>query len=105
MKRTKQQSQRIVRLINDVVRPGAAYVLTWGRRHSQEMLDKMAQMLDVDIFILGHQPQQQGWRQAGENLIIIASDHNHSCLLPVDLTKSYTVSELIDSIVPLASIS
>ncbi len=91
--------------INDVVRPGSAYLLTWGRRHSQAVLDKMAKLFDVDIFILGHQPQQQGWRQASENLIIIASDHNHSCLLPVDLTKSYTFSEKIDSIVPLASIS
>ncbi|MBN1804974.1 MAG: metallophosphoesterase [Sedimentisphaerales bacterium] len=91
--------------INDVVRPGSAYLLTWGRKHSQAMLDKMARMLDVDIFILGHQPQEKGWKQAGDNLIIIASNHNHGCLLPIDLAKSYTIEKLIDSIVPLASIS
>ena len=91
--------------INDVVRPGSAYLLTWGRKMSQALLDKMAKLFDVDIFILGHQPQQQGWKQAGENLIIIASNHNHGCLLPIDMTKSYTIEELIDSIVPLASIS
>jgi len=91
--------------INDVVRPGSAYLLTWGRKHSQSMLDKMAGMLDVDIFILGHQPQEKGWKQAGDNLIIIASNHNHGCLLPIELAKSYTIENLIDSIVPLASIS
>jgi len=91
--------------INDVVRPGSAYLLTWGRKHSQDLLDKMAKLLDVDIFILGHQPQQQGYCRAGENLIIIASDHNHGCLLPVDLAKSYTAEELVELIVPLASIS
>jgi Icc-related predicted phosphoesterase len=91
--------------INDVVRPGSAYLLTWGRNHSQKLLDKMADMLDVDIFILGHQPQEQGWTQAGDNLIIIASNHSHGCLIPIDLTKSYTIEKLIDSIVPLASIS
>ena len=48
---------------------------------------------------------QQGWRQAGENLIILVSDHSHGCLLPVELAKSYTVETLIDSIVLLASIS
>ena len=89
---------------NDMVKPGSAYLLTWGRKHSQTLLDKMAKLLDVDIFILGHQPQQQGWYRAGNNLIIIASDHNHGCLLPVDLAKSYTIEELIDSIVPLTSI-
>ena len=90
---------------NDCEKPGSAYLLTWGRNFSQQTLDKMARLLDVDIFILGHQPQQQGWSQAGENLIIIASDHNHGCLLSIDLAKSYTVETLIDSIVPLASIS
>jgi hypothetical protein len=91
--------------INDIVRPGSAYLLTWGRRHSQALLDKLAEQFDIDIFILGHQPQEKGWRQAGENLIIIASEHNHGCLIPIDLAKSYTVEQLLESVVPLASLS
>ncbi len=91
--------------VNDVVKPGSAYLLTWGRRHSQQLLDKMAKLLDIDIFVIAHQPQESGWRQAGKNLIIIASDHNHGCLLAADLTKPPTVEMLIKSIVPLASIS
>jgi hypothetical protein len=91
--------------VNDVVRPGSAYLLTWGRKHGQGLLDKMAELLDVDIFILGHQAQEQGWSQAGRNLIILASNHDHGCLLPVDLARSYTVERLIKSIVPLASVS
>jgi len=90
--------------INDVVRPGSAYLMTWGRKHSQVLLDNMAKTFDTDIFILGHQPQEQGWCQAGENLIIIASNHNHGCLLSIDLAKSYTIERLIESIVPLASV-
>ncbi len=90
--------------INDCEKPGSAYLLTWGRKHSQALLDKMAKLFDVDIFILGHQPQQQGWCQAGRNLIIIASDHNHGCLLSIDLAKYYTIEELTDLMVPLASI-
>jgi len=90
--------------INDCEKPGSAYILTWGRKHSQSLLDKMAKLFDVDIFILGHQSQQQGWSQAGENLIIVTSDHNHGCLLSIDLAKSYTVEQLIEAIVPLASI-
>ncbi len=91
--------------INDVVRPGSVYLLTWGRKHSQALLDKMAERLDSDIFVLGHQPQEQGWSRAGRNLIILASNHNHGCLLPIDPAKSYTVEQLIESIVPLASVS
>ena len=91
--------------INDLVKPGSVYLLSWGRNMSQSLLDKMAKLLDVDIFILGHQQQQQGWSRAGDNLIIIASDHNHGCLLSMSLAKSHTVEQLIESIVPLASIS
>ena len=89
---------------DDMVRCQDVYLFTWGRNHPQQMLDKMAELLDVDIFILGHQAQAEGFCRAGENLIIIASDHNHGCLLPVDLTKSCNIEQLIDSIVPLASI-
>ncbi len=91
-------------IMSDCEKPGSVYLLTWGRNMSQSLLDKMAKLFDVDIFVLGHQPQPQGWSRAGENLIIIASDHNHGCLLSVDLAKSCTVEMLINSIVPLASI-
>lgn len=91
--------------ISDCEKPGSAYLLTWGRRHSQALLDKMAELFDVDIFVLGHQPQEKGCCKAGKNLIIIASDHDHGCLLPVDLAKSYTIDELINSMVPLTSIA
>jgi predicted phosphodiesterase len=90
---------------SDLVRPGSAYLLTWGRKHSQALLDSMAKLLDTDIFVLGHQPQEQGWSRAGRNLIILASNHNHGCLLSIEMAKSYTIEQLIESIVPLASVS
>ena len=89
----------------DCEKPGSAYLLTWGRNISTITFDKIEQLFDVDIFILGHQPQPQGWTRLGKNCIIIASDHNHGCLLPINLAESYTVDKLVDSIVPLASIS
>ncbi|KPL22482.1 MAG: hypothetical protein AMJ75_07980 [Phycisphaerae bacterium SM1_79] len=91
--------------VSDVVKPGSAYLLTWGRNMSQELLDKMAELFNVDVFILGHQPQEKGWCQAGKNLIIIASNHNHGRLLPIDLAQSYTVEQLIEALVPMASLS
>ena len=61
--------------------------------------------LDVDVFVVGHQAQPHGWCQAGDNLIILASDHNHGCLADINLTKSWSAAELANHIVPLASIS
>lgn len=90
--------------ISDCEKPGSAYLLAWGRRHSQATLNQMAERLDVGVFILGHQPQPKGWCQAGNNLIILASDHNHGCLLEIDLEKTYVAGEFADSMIPLASI-
>ncbi len=90
--------------VGDCEKPGSAYLLTWGRRHSQATLDHMAKVLDTDLFILGHQHQQKGWCQAGDNLLILACDHNHGHLLPLDLAKTYTLTQLIHLLVPLAAI-
>ncbi|MGA2172644.1 MAG: metallophosphoesterase [Sedimentisphaerales bacterium] len=91
--------------INDIVKPGSAYLLTWGRNLSQQLLDKMAKVFDAEIFVLGHQRQERGCCQAGSNLIILASDHDHGCILPVDLAKSYTVKDLLGRIIPVAAIA
>jgi hypothetical protein len=90
---------------NDIVRPGSAYLLTWGRKHSQALLDSLATTFDIDTFVLGHQHQGEGWYQAGKNLIILDSNHNHGCLLSIDLAQSYTIEQLIEATVPLASVS
>ena len=55
----------------------------------------MSKFFDVDIFILGHQPQPNGWSRPEENLIIFTCDHSHGCLMEIDLTKSYTTDELV----------
>ena len=91
--------------VSDVIRPNPAYLFTWGRRHSEQALTKFAGLFDADVFILGHQPQDKGWVRGGKNMIILASDHNHGCLISFDLSQSYTVNKLIDRIVPLASIA
>ena len=90
--------------LTDCQKPGSAYILTWGRNMSARVLDQMAGVFDVDLFVVGHQPQPEGWHQADPNLLIIASDHNHGCLLSIDLARAYTLDELVHSIVPLSSI-
>jgi hypothetical protein len=89
---------------DDLTRPNSAYLLTWGRRHSEEALATLAKMLDTDFFILGHQPQPTGWARTAHNTIIIASDHNHGTVISFDLEKSYTIDELTSCILPLAAI-
>ena len=52
----------------------------------------------------GPQDSEGGWGRTGENLIILASDRDHGCLLPINLAESHTVDKLISRIMPLTSI-
>ena len=88
----------------DCERPGSAYILTWGRRHSRGLLEKMAALLDVDVFVLGHQTAETGCRSAGGNTVIINAEHDHGCLVQIDLAASYTAAKVISSTVKLASV-
>jgi hypothetical protein len=88
----------------DLERPKSAYTLTWGRRHSKKLLKELAKLLEVNYFILGHQPQASGWTKFADMLIILASEHNRGTLISFDPTESYTLDELADRIVLLASL-
>lgn len=89
----------------DIEKDTPAYVLTWGRRQSQELLDQMSELTGAQIFITGHQPQPEGYKQVGDKMLILASDHNHGCIIRLDLSKHYKIEDLLDNIIPLASIA
>lgn len=82
----------------DIREDGPVFRLVWGRNHTREQLDEFAAKLDVDIFITGHQPQEQGFDVRFDRLIILASDHNHGTFLPFDLSRKQTVDDLIQNI-------
>ncbi len=90
---------------SDCVKPGSAYILTWGRRMSQGLLNRLRDVLNADLFIAGHQPQTEGWAKAGDNLLILASDHNHGCLIQLDLDRPYSLEQAEQLIIPLSSIA
>jgi len=72
--------------------------LVWGRRHSQEHIDRLAELLGAEVFIIGHQPQEMGYDLCFNRMIILASDHNHGTFLPFDLSRKHTAEDLIRNI-------
>ncbi len=89
----------------DLVDGGSGYMLVWGRYQTPAQLEELARRLDADIFICGHQPQEMGYGIPYARLLILASDHSHGVLLPIDLKRSYDMASLEKAIRPLASIA
>lgn len=76
-------------------RGGPIYAMTWGRDNSPETADRFAELVDVDWFICGHQPCDQGFFPANHRLLIIdgTSPHPATCLFPAD--RPVTFDDLV----------
>ncbi|MGB9625026.1 MAG: hypothetical protein ACPMAQ_09195 [Phycisphaerae bacterium] len=88
----------------DLSEGGDVYRMVWGRRHDAALLETLARAWDVDLFIVGHQPQEWGHEVMFGRLLILASDHNHGVFLPIDLRKKYTMDDLVARIRKYASV-
>jgi hypothetical protein len=88
----------------DIAPGGAAYALLWGRFHTAAAVERFAERLGVECFIIGHTPQEGGHTAIGR-LIILASEHNHGVFLPIDLSQRYTVEELQSRIRKFVSVA
>jgi hypothetical protein len=75
-----------------MARHGAVYAITWGRNTDPDNLDRFAEMVDADWFITGHQPCDEGFRQANHRQIIIDGTEPYPayCLFP---TREVTTVE------------
>jgi hypothetical protein len=89
---------------NDLLDGGDAYSMVWGRNQTPESLETLAAAFDVDRFICGHQPQEDGYDVVHDKLIILASDHNHGVFLPFDLKRKYETADLVRLIRRFAAI-
>ncbi|WP_406700410.1 metallophosphoesterase [Singulisphaera sp. Ch08] len=67
-----------------MARHGTIYAMTWGRNTAPETIDQFARMVDADWFITGHQPCDEGFRQANHRQIIIDGTDPYPtyCLFP-----------------------
>lgn len=52
-------------------RGGTVYAMTWSRDDSAETADKFANWIDADLFVCGHQPCDDGFRQSNHRTLIV----------------------------------
>ncbi|MBU0717980.1 MAG: metallophosphoesterase [Planctomycetes bacterium] len=88
----------------DLVECGVGHLLVWGRYQNEAAIATLRELLDVDFFICGHQPQESGYDVLHDCMVILASDHNHGVFLPVDLNRPVTLAGLVKSIRPFAGV-
>lgn len=89
----------------DLVVEGDAYNMVWGRDHPQSLADELARAWDAKLFVMGHQQAPEGYYVQGDTMLVLASDHDAGAALPVRLSRSYEMKDLVDAIAPLAKVA
>ena len=85
----------------DYAKGGAAHALVWGRRQTLEQVEQLAEAWEVDVFVVGHQPAEEGHFILVDGLLVLASDHERGVALPMDLSRPYRLHDLAARVVPL----
>jgi len=88
----------------DYLRTGSVYQLIWGRKQTPDVLQAISRKWWADIFVCGHQQQDEGFGIVPPNMLIIDSSHNQGVLLHVELAKAYTVNDLAQACIRLSDL-
>jgi len=85
-------------------RTGSAYLMLWGRGHSDEHLKNLASIFGVTAFLLGHEHAHTGSKLVGKRALVLNSDHERGVILPINLTEEPDPEAWIWSAVPLGAL-
>ena len=76
-------------------RRGTIYALTWGRDTTPETADRFATMVDADFFVTGHQPCDEGFRQASHRQIIVDGTNPYPCYCLFHADQPVSIDSLV----------
>ena len=88
----------------DFRRGGPVYEWTWGRGQTAEQLEQLAAELGVEFFILGHRHVETGWEFLASRGMIIASDHEHGCIIEFTGDLVLTAEMAAQSVRPIVAL-
>ena len=81
-----------------MARHGAVYAITWGRNTDPENADRFAELVDADWFITGHQPCDDGYRQANHRQIIIDATEPYPAYCLFSTQEAATMDSLLKGV-------
>ncbi len=87
-----------------IPRRGSAHLMVWGRRHTPEQLAELAERWSVELFVLGHEHAETGWRLLEPNAIVLNSDHEHGVVLPIHLDDPPKPNDVAKHVRPLSAV-
>ncbi len=79
-------------------RGGTIYALTWSRDNAPETADWFAKWIDADLFVCGHQPCDEGYRQANHRTLILDGTDPNPAYALFSAHQPLTIEQLAASV-------
>ncbi len=83
---------------------GSAYLMTWGRQHTEDQLASIADRWGVRLFCIGHAWVKDGIDAPMKNLVRLNSDHERGAVLPIDLSNIPTADDALSAVIRLSAL-
>ena len=90
--------------MEDLRRGGPVYEWTWGRRHTAEQLDQLAERLGLEFFILGHLHCPNGYEWLSPRAITLSSDDEHGCVMRFSTGTPLTADSAQAAVKPMVTL-
>ena len=84
---------------------GSAYMMVWGRQHTQEQIDMLAAYWGVELFCLGHAWVPEGVEVAMDKVVLVNSDHDNGVVLPICLDAIQSAAQTARAAIKLETIT
>lgn len=84
---------------------GSAYLMVWGREHTEEQIETLARKWNVSLFCLGHRYVETGAELVMPRVMVLNSDHERGSVLTIDLAEVPEGETALMMVMPLAAVS
>jgi len=84
---------------------GSAYMMVWGRQHTQEQIDMLAAYWGVELFCLGHAWVPEGVEVTMNKVVLVNSDHDNGVVLPIRLDAIQSAGRTARAAIKLETIT
>lgn len=89
---------------DDYRRGGGAYEWTWGRLQTDEQIEKLAEHLNVQFFVIGHKHLDADFEVIGPRAVALTSEHEHGCILKFSGDQPLTAEAIPGCIRPIVTL-
>ncbi len=89
---------------NDLRRGGRIYRWVWGRGHTPQTIEELAEKLEVEFFIIGHRKMSSPWEIFAPRALALTSEEDNDCIVEFSTDQTMNDQKAAECVRAIASL-